>query len=106
MSQFFVSGGQSIGVSVSTSVLPMDIQSILKVGSRCGPKDSQESSPTPQGRGESSMETYSLPCVKQTASGNLLYLQGAGALCQPGGVGWGGSWEGGSRGRGYMAACV
>ena len=52
------------------------------------------------------METYSLPCVKQTASGNLLYVQGAGALCQPGGVGWGGSREGGSGGRGYVARCV
>jgi len=26
MSQFFASGGQSIGVSASTSVLPMNIQ--------------------------------------------------------------------------------
>ena len=25
-----------------------------------------------------------------------------GALCQPRGVGWGGRWEGGSKGRGYM----
>ena len=24
------------------------------------------------------------------------------ALYQPGGVGWGGSWEGGTKGRGYM----
>ena len=38
MNQFFESGGQSIGVSASTSVLPMNIQE----------RDSQESSPTPQ----------------------------------------------------------
>ena len=25
-----------------------------------------------------------------------------GALCQPRGVGWGGRWEGGSKGRGYV----
>ena len=45
MSQFFTSGGQSIGVSVSASVLPMN-QDL--VGSPCSPRDSQESSPAPQ----------------------------------------------------------
>ena len=52
MSQFFASGGQSIGVSASTSVLPVNTQdwSPLRwlVGSLCSPRDSQESSPTPQ----------------------------------------------------------
>ena len=52
MSQLFTSGGQSIGVSASTSVLSMNIQDwFLKdglVGSPCSPRDSQESSPTPQ----------------------------------------------------------
>ena len=52
MSQLFAWGSQSIGVSASTSVLPMNIQewSLLgwMVGSPCSPKDSQESSPTPQ----------------------------------------------------------
>ena len=47
MSQFFTSGGQSIGVSASASVLPMNIQDGL-VGSPCSPRDSQESSPIPQ----------------------------------------------------------
>ena len=47
MSQFFASGGQSIGVSASASVLPMNIQDGL-VGSPCSPRVSQESSPTPQ----------------------------------------------------------
>ena len=44
MSQFSTSGGQSIGVSASASVLPMNIQD----WSPCSPMDSQESSPTPQ----------------------------------------------------------
>ena len=46
------------------------------------------------------------PCVKQRVNGNLLYVSGnlTGALCQPRGVGWGGRWEGGSKGRGYMYA--
>ena len=51
VSQFFPSGGQSIGVSISASVLPMNIQDYFLydglVGS-CSPRDCQESSPTPQ----------------------------------------------------------
>ena len=46
MSQLFTSGGQSIRVSASTSVLPV-LQNGL-VGSPCSPRDSQESSPTLQ----------------------------------------------------------
>ena len=50
--QFFTSGGQNIGVSASTSVLPMNTQDWSPlgwaVGSPCSPRDSQESSPTPQ----------------------------------------------------------
>ena len=53
MSQFFTSGGQSIGVSASTSVLPMNIQDWFPlgyrlVGSPCSPRDFQKSSPAPQ----------------------------------------------------------
>ena len=53
MSQLFTSGSQSIWVSVSASVLPMNIQDWFPlgwtgVGSLCSPRDSQESSPTPQ----------------------------------------------------------
>ena len=44
MSQLFTSGGQSIGVSASASVVPMNIQD----WSPCSPRDSQESSPAPQ----------------------------------------------------------
>ena len=45
-----------------------------------------------------------LPYVKQRATGICCVAQGTqtGALCQPRGVGWGGRWEGGSKGRGYM----
>ena len=52
MSQFFSSGGQSIGVSASASVLPINSQDWSPlgwlVGSPCSPRDSQESSPTLQ----------------------------------------------------------
>jgi len=52
VSQFFASGGQSIGVSASASVLPMNIQDWFLLGLTglisCSPRDSQESSPTPQ----------------------------------------------------------
>ena len=52
MSQFFARGGQSVGVSASVSVLPMNIQDwfplVWLVGSPCSPRDSQESSSTPQ----------------------------------------------------------
>ena len=49
--QLFTSGGQSIGASASTSLLPMDTQNwypLGLVGSPYSPKDSQETSPTPQ----------------------------------------------------------
>ena len=48
MSQFFTSGGQSIGVSASTSVLPKNSQDWFPWGLIGSPRDSQESSPTPQ----------------------------------------------------------
>ena len=51
-SQFFRSGGQSFGVSTSASVLPINIQDWFPLGltvwSPCSPRDSQESSLTPQ----------------------------------------------------------
>ena len=60
MSQFFESGGQSIGVSAWTSVLPVNTQDwsplgdqsvwIRLVGSPCSPRDPQKSSPTRQFR--------------------------------------------------------
>ena len=52
MSQLFAWGGQSIGVSALASVPPKKSQGDLLqnglVGSPCSPRDSQESSPTPQ----------------------------------------------------------
>ena len=53
MSQLFASGGQSIGVSASASVLPVNIQHWFPlgwtvVGSRYSLRDSQDSFPTPQ----------------------------------------------------------
>ena len=49
MSQFFASGGQSTGVSASTSVLPMNTQDWSPLGwtgwISFSPRDSQESSP-------------------------------------------------------------
>ena len=48
MNQLFASGGQSIGVSASASVLPMNIQDWFPLGYPCSPRESQEFSPTPQ----------------------------------------------------------
>ena len=51
VSQFFASSGQSIVVSTSTSVLPMNIQDwspLRWTGSPCSPRGLQQSSPTPQ----------------------------------------------------------
>ena len=52
MSQFFATGGQSIGVSASTFVFPMNTQDWSPLGWTAWislpSKDSQESSPTPQ----------------------------------------------------------
>ena len=51
-SQFLASGGQSIGVSASASILPMNIQDWFPLGwtvwSPWSPKESQESSSTPE----------------------------------------------------------
>ena len=52
MSRLFTSGGQSIGTSVSASLLPMHIRTEFLydwlVWSPCSPRDAQKSSPTPQ----------------------------------------------------------
>ena len=59
MSQFFTSGGQSTVVSVSASVLPMNIQDSFPLGLTdlisLQSKDSQESSPTSQFKSISSL---------------------------------------------------
>ena len=55
MSQLFTSGGQSIGVSILTSVLPMNIQDWFPLGLTgwisLHPRDSKECSPTPLFKG-------------------------------------------------------
>ena len=60
VSQFFTSGGQSSGVSASASVLPVifrtDFLLDWLVGSPWSPRDSQESSPTPQFKSINSSE--------------------------------------------------
>ena len=49
MSQLFASGGRSIGVSDSASVLPVNRKDWSLLGwTDCSPRASQESSPTPQ----------------------------------------------------------
>ena len=52
MSQFFTSGGQSVGASTSASVLPKNIQGWFPLGwtswNSLQSRDSQGSSPTPQ----------------------------------------------------------
>ena len=62
MSQLFAWGGQSIGVSASASVLPMNTQdwSPLEWTSWISlhPRDSQESSPTPQFKSSASVLSF------------------------------------------------
>ena len=63
--QFIASGGQSIEVSASASVLPKNTQGWSPlgwmVGSPCSPRDSQASSPTPQFKSINSL-ALSFPC--------------------------------------------
>ena len=63
MSQLFAWGGQSTGVSALASFLPKKSQADLQnglVGSSCSPRDSQESSPTPQFK---SINSLALSCI-------------------------------------------
>ena len=62
-----------------------------------------------QGEGEmyavSNMETYITKCKidsQQEFAISMAQETQTGALYQPRGVGWGGRWEGGSKGTGYM----
>ena len=61
MSQLFAWGGQNIGVSASTSVLPMNIQDWFPL------RDSQESSPTPQFKSINSLVLSFLHCPTLTS---------------------------------------
>ena len=64
MSQFFASGGQSIGVSPSASVLPMNIQDWVPLGwtgwISLPSKDSQKSFPIPQFKSQKEKHKYSI----------------------------------------------
>ena len=82
MSQSFTSGGHSIRVSALASVLPMNIQDWFPldglVESPCSPRDSQESSPTPQFK---SIDSSALSFMVQLshpymAAGNTIALTG------------------------------
>ena len=52
MRKLFLSGGQSLGASVSATALPMNIQDSFSLGLTglisCNPRDSEESSPAPR----------------------------------------------------------
>ena len=71
MSQFFTSGGQSIGVSASASVLPMNNQDWFPLGwtgwSPCSPRDSWKSSPTLQFKSINSSALSLLFCPTLTS---------------------------------------
>ena len=72
----FASGCQSIGVSASASVLPMVIQDWF-VESPCGPRDSQESSPTSQFKSMSSSVLsflYGLTVASYLTTGKTIAL--------------------------------
>ena len=70
-SQLFASGGQSIRISGSASVFPMNIQDWfplgLTAGSPCSPRDSQESLPTPQFKSINSLVLSFLYCPTVTS---------------------------------------
>ena len=57
--------------------------------------------------GKSNMETYNTTCKIDIQREFAVWLRKLkqGALYQPRGVGWGGRWEGGSKGRGHMYPC-
>ena len=74
VSQFFASGGQSIGVSASASVLQgifrTDLLQDGLVGSPCCPRDSQESSPTPPFKSINFSHTHThIPTNNQEGNG-------------------------------------
>ena len=75
LSWLFASGGQSIGVSASASVLPVNIQGWVPLALSgwisLSPRDSQESSPTPQFKSINSSE---LSLQREKGNGNLLAL--------------------------------
>ena len=56
--------------------------------------------------GKSNLETYTAICKIDSQWEFAVRLRKqTGALYQPRGVRWGGRWEGGSKGKGYMYTC-
>ena len=57
--------------------------------------------------GKNNMETYITMCKIESQWGicHMTQETQTGTLYQPRGVGWGGRWEGGSKGRGYLYTC-
>ena len=78
VSWFFASDGQSIGVSASAWVLPVNIQDWFPLGLTglisCSPRDSQESSPTPQFKSINSSVLSFLYSSALTSTLDLLLL--------------------------------
>ena len=70
VSQLFAWGGQSIGGSTSASVISINIQDFWDglVGSPCSPRDSQESSPTPQFK---SINSLALSCLSSQSNSHI-----------------------------------
>ena len=91
MKWLFISAGQSIGVSVSESVLPMNIQDRFLydwlVSSPCRPIDSQESSPASQFNSINSLVLSLLYGTNLTsvhvAAAATKSLQSCPTLCDP-----------------------
>ena len=79
MSQFFPSGGQTIEVSTSASVLPMNIQDWYPLGwtglISLHPRDSQESSPTQQFKSINSLALSFLysPTLESLGNSNKIF---------------------------------
>ena len=84
VSQLFVSSVQSIGVSASASVLPMNIQGWFPLGRTdwisMQSRDSQESSPTPQFKSTNS--EFSLVCSPAPTSIHDCWKNHSSDLCQ------------------------
>ena len=76
MSQLFTSGGHSIGILASASILPMNIQTDFLqdwLVWPCSPKDSQESSPAQFKSIHSLALSFPIPCLGLTGDSWLMY---------------------------------
>ena len=81
MSWLFASSGRSTGSSISSSILPMNIQGWFSLGltglSPCWPRDSQESSPAPSFKSVNSLALsfpYGPILISQMTTGKTIAL--------------------------------